>query len=156
MRLRVLCIGTRMPGWVDAGVDEFLKRFDRNLPVSLEAIDATPRKTGLTAEQLKQADSERIRKRLKAGERVVLLDERGRSLDTRKFAGRIESWQLDGRDVSLVIGGADGHDAALKQQADELLSLSAMTLPHGLARILLVEQLYRAWTLSTGHPYHRD
>ncbi len=156
MKMRVLCIGSRMPGWVDAGVEGFLKRFNRQFPVSLEAIDAAPRKNGMTSAQLQQADGERIQARLREGERLVLLDERGKTHDSRGFSARIEAWQLDGRDVALVIGGADGHPPALKQQADELLSLSAMTMPHGLARLMLVEQLYRAWTLMSGHPYHRD
>lgn len=156
MKLRVLCIGTRMPGWVDSGVQEFLKRFTRQFPVSLEAIAAAPRKNGQTSEQLQQADTQRIRQKLRDNERVVLLDERGKSHDTRGFAARIEQWQLDGRDVALVIGGADGHPREFKQQADELISLSPLTMPHGLARLVLVEQLYRAWTLSSGHPYHRD
>lgn len=157
MRVRVLCVGTRMPRWVDDAVGDFLKRFTRRFPVTLEAIEASPRsKAAQSSEQLKQADSDRVRAKLRDGERLVLLDERGKTLDTRGFAQRIENWQMDGRDVTLAIGGADGHDDGLKQQADEKLSLSAMTLPHGLARVLLVEQLYRAWTLSTGHPYHRD
>lgn len=145
-----------MPDWVDSGVQDFLKRFTRQFPVSLEAIEATPRKNGQSSEQLQLADSQRIQQRLKPGERIVLLDERGKQHDTRSFAARIEHWQHDGRDVALVIGGADGHARSFKQQADEMMSLSPMTMPHGLARLVLVEQVYRAWTLSCGHPYHRD
>lgn len=145
-----------MPKWVDAGAGDFLKRFNRQFPVSLEAIEAAPRKSGQTSEQLQQADGQRIAQRLRDNECVVLLDERGKKYDTRGFAQRIEHWQRDGRDVALVIGGADGHPDELKQRADELISLSAMTMPHGLARVVLLEQLYRAWTLSCGHPYHRD
>ena len=145
-----------MPKWVDAGVADFLKRFNRQFPLSVEAIEAAPRKTGQSSEQLQQADGQRIAQRLRDNECVVLLDERGKTYDTRGFAQRIEHWQHDGRDVVLVIGGADGHPSELKQRADELISLSPMTMPHGLARVVLLEQLYRAWTLSCGHPYHRD
>lgn len=156
MKLRVLCIGKRMPAWVDAGVDDFLKRFTRQFPLSLDVVEASPRKAGMTTEQLQDADSLRLSQRLKPNERVVLLDERGKRHDTREFAARIEQWQLDGPDVALIIGGADGHSKAFRQQAHELISLSAMTMPHGLARLMLVEQIYRAWTVISGHPYHRD
>lgn len=156
MKLRVLCIGRRMPAWVEEACADFLKRCGRQFPVELESLDPAPRKAGLTAAQLQQADSERLLGRIRAQDRVVALDERGKVHDTRGFARRIEHWQLDGRDVVLVIGGPDGHADSLRQRADELLSLSRMTLPHGLARVVLVEQLYRAWTVLSGHPYHRD
>lgn len=156
MKLRVLCIGKRMPAWVDAGVEDFLKRFTRQFPVTIDVLEAAPRKPGMTSEQLQQADSQRISQRLKPGERVVLLDERGKRYDTREFAARIEQWQLDGPDIALVIGGADGHSRDFRKQASELISLSPMTMPHGLARLMLIEQVYRAWTVISGHPYHRD
>ncbi|ORE85216.1 rRNA large subunit methyltransferase [Oceanococcus atlanticus] len=156
MKLRVLCIGKRMPAWVDAGVEDFLKRFTRQFPLSLDVVDAAPRKAGMSSEQLQEADTQRLIQRLKPNERVVLLDERGVRHDTRGFAARIEQWQLDGPDVALVIGGADGHSKAFRKHASELISLSPMTMPHGLARLMLVEQVYRAWTVISGHPYHRD
>ena len=156
MKLRVLCMGKRMPNWVDAGVEDFLKRFTRQFPVELEVIDASPRKAGLLSAQLQIADSERLQQKIRSDERVVLLDERGKRDATSDFCQRIQRWQMDGRDTVLVIGGADGHSPAFRKQADELISLSAMTLPHGLARLVLMEQLYRAWSLSIGHPYHRE
>ncbi len=156
MKLRLLCIGRRMPAWVDTAVAEFLKRCGTRFPVELLALDPAPRKAGLGTAQLQIADSDRLLARIRPAERVVILDERGKRLDTRAFADRIEFWQQDGLDVVLVIGGADGHSQALRQRANESISLSAMTLPHGLARVVLVEQLYRAWTLISGHPYHRD
>lgn len=156
MKLRILAIGTRMPPWVDAGVAEFLKRFPRGFPVKLDAVAAESRKAGGSGEALREADSQRLRAQLRGGERVVVLDERGPALTTRELAERVEAWQRDGRDVALLIGGADGHSPGLRAQADELMSLSALTLPHGIARLLLVEQLYRAWSLSVGHPYHRE
>lgn len=155
MKLRIVAIGTRLPSWADAGVAEFLKRFPREFPVKLEAIAPSPRRSGDTPQALQAADSERLRARLGGGERVVVLDERGTALSTAALAERIEAWQHDGRDVALLIGGADGHSPGLRAQADELVSLSALTLPHALARLLLVEQLYRAYTLLIGHPYHR-
>ncbi len=156
MKMRVLCIGKRMPSWVDDGVEAFMKRFPRQFPVEMEVIDPAPRKSGQTMAQLQAADSARLQNRLRPGERLVALDERGQPGTSPDFARRIETWQMDGRDVSLVIGGADGHSAEFRQRADELLSLSRMTLPHGLARLLLIEQVYRAYTLMSGHPYHRE
>lgn len=156
MKLRLLCAGRRMPRWVDDGVAEFMKRFPRQFPVELDTVDPAPRKAGLSATQLQQADSERLAAKLRGGERIVALDEGGQQYDSRRLAGRIQDWQHDGRDVVLVIGGPDGHSDAFRDAADELLSLSSMTLPHGLARLVLVEQVYRAWTVLSGHPYHRD
>ncbi len=156
MKLRLLCAGRRMPRWVDDGVAEFMKRFPRQFPVELDTVDPAPRKAGLSATQLQQADSERLAAKLRGGERIVALDEGGQQYDSRGLAGRIQDWQHDGRDVVLVIGGPDGHSDAFRDAADELLSLSSMTLPHGLARLVLVEQVYRAWTVLSGHPYHRD
>lgn len=156
MKLRVLSVGRRVPGWAEDGVAEFARRFTRQFPVELEAVDAAPRTAGASTEQLQHADSERLLSRVRPGERLVALDERGRELSSRQLADRIEAWQHDGRDVVLVIGGADGHSDALKTRADELISLSRMTLPHAMARLMLIEQLYRAWTLLSGHPYHRD
>ena len=156
MKIRVLCIGKRMPKWVDAGVEDFLKRFTRQFPVSLDVVDATARTGGATQAQLQEADSNKLLAKIRDDDCVVALDERGKARDTKAFAAMIERWQLDGRDVVLLIGGADGHSDAMRERADALLSLSPMTMPHGLARLVLMEQLYRAWTLQSGHPYHRE
>lgn len=156
MRLRILAVGSRLPAWAEQGIADFHKRFPRTLPVRIETVEAAPRKGGRTAEQLRAADSQRLLARIKEGERVVALDERGRQHSTRGLTARLEAWQQEARDVCLVIGGPDGHDETLRQRADELLSLSQLTLPHALARLLLMEQLYRAWSLQTGHPYHRE
>lgn len=107
-------------------------------------------------ESAKAAEGEQILSRIKRDEQVVLLDERGSQLSSQQLAGSLDSWQADGRDLCFIIGGPDGVSADLSARADFTWSLSALTLPHGLARVLFAEQLYRAWSLQSGHPYHRD
>ena len=103
-----------------------------------------------------QAEGELILARIKPDEQAVLLDERGKQMSSQSLAGRLSDWQADGRDLCFVIGGPDGISDACKQRADASWSLSMLTLPHGLARIVFAEQMYRAWSLQTGHPYHRE
>jgi 23S rRNA (pseudouridine1915-N3)-methyltransferase len=102
------------------------------------------------------AECEQILSRIKANEQVVLLDERGKQLSSQALATRLIDWQADGRDLCFVIGGPDGVADACRQRADMIWSMSDLTLPHGLARVLFSEQMYRAWSLQTGHPYHRE
>lgn len=156
MRLRVVAVGQRQPAWADEAWAEFAKRFPPDLRLELKALKAEPRSTGRTAEQCKAAEARRFEDALPQGVRRVVLDERGAALTTRQLAARLAAWQGDGRDVALLIGGPDGLDDALKATADESLRLSDLTLPHAMARVLLAEALYRAWSLQTGHPYHRE
>lgn len=155
MKLSVLAVGHRQPGWVSEGCAEYLKRMPRELPASVTEIKPEPRGSK-TREQLLLAEKARIRDALAAGSRLVVLDEKGDDLTTLKLARRLETWMQDGRDVALLIGGADGLDEELKQQADDKLRLSSLTLPHGMARLLLCEQLYRAVSVLKNHPYHRE
>lgn len=155
MKLSVLAVGHRQPGWVNEGCAEYLKRMPRELPASVTEIKPEPRGSK-TREQLLAAEKARIREALAAGSRIVVLDEKGDDLTTLKLAKRLETWMLDGRDVALLIGGADGLDEEFKQQADDKLRLSSLTLPHGMARLLLCEQLYRAVSVLKNHPYHRE
>lgn len=155
MRLIVLAIGQRQPAWADAAWDEFARRFPPEMRLELKALKAEPR-TGRTTAQCLTAEAQRLTAALPAGTRRVVLDERGSTLTTAALARRLTAWKDDGRDVALVIGGPDGLAAEIKAQADETMRLSDLTLPHALARVLLAEALYRAWTLSTGHPYHRE
>jgi 23S rRNA (pseudouridine1915-N3)-methyltransferase len=155
MRLTVVAVGHRQPDWVNEGCAEYLKRMPRELPASVAEIKPEPRGSK-TREQLLAAEKGRIRDAVPAGSRIVVLDERGDDLTTLKLARRLEAWMQDGRDAALLIGGADGLDAELKAQADEQLRLSSLTLPHGLARLLLCEQLYRAVSVLRNHPYHRE
>mgnify|MGYP001090009285 FL=1 len=155
MKLSVLAVGHRQPAWVDAGCAEYLKRMPRELPASVTEIKPEARGSK-SREQLLAAEKGRIRDALPATCRIVVLDEKGDDLTTLKFAQRIETWMQDGREVALLIGGADGLDEEFKRQADDRLRLSSLTLPHGLARLVLCEQLYRAASVLKNHPYHRE
>jgi 23S rRNA (pseudouridine1915-N3)-methyltransferase len=155
MRLSVLAVGHRQPVWVSDGCAGYLKRMPRELPASVTEIKPEPRGSK-TREQLLAAEKGRIREVLPANCRVVVLDEKGDDLTTLRLARRLEAWMQDGRDVALLIGGADGLDEELKRQADDSLRLSSLTLPHGLARLVLCEQLYRAVSVLKNHPYHRE
>jgi 23S rRNA (pseudouridine1915-N3)-methyltransferase len=155
MKLHVLAVGHRQPAWVNEGCAEYLKRMPRELPATVLEIKPEPR-GAKTREQLLSAEKGRIRDALPGSYRLVVLDEKGDDLTTLKLAKRLESWMQDGREVVLLIGGADGIDEELKQEAAEKLRLSSLTLPHGMARLVLCEQLYRAVTVLKNHPYHRE
>lgn len=156
MKLLVLAIGQRQPDWADAAVAEFAKRFPPEMRLELKALKAESRQGGRTAAQCMAAEATRLSDACPKGARRVVLDERGTRHTTAALAERLAAWRGEGRDVALLIGGPDGLDPALRATADETLRLSDLTLPHALARVLLVEALYRAWTLHTGHPYHRE
>ena len=155
MRIRLIAVGQRLPSWIDAGCAEYVKRLPREWSFELIALKGAPRPEGKPAAAAMQAEARAIAGAIPAGSRRVLLDERGRQVTTAQLADRLTHWQQDGRDVALVVGGADGLDPELRDTAHETLALSQMTLPHGLARLLLVEQLYRVGSLLQGHPYHR-
>jgi 23S rRNA (pseudouridine1915-N3)-methyltransferase len=155
MRVSVLAIGQRLPTWAQTAVDDYAKRLPPEWRFELKALKAEPR-DGRAASALMAAEAERLEAALPKGTRRVVLDERGDRIDTAQLAVRLQAWQHDGRDVALLLGGADGLDAGLKAKADERLRLSDLTLPHAFARVLLVEALYRAWSLNAGHPYHRE
>jgi 23S rRNA (pseudouridine1915-N3)-methyltransferase len=140
-----------MPAWVDAGYAEYAKRID----LALVEIKPEARTQGKTPAQLLAAEAVRIRAAC-ADSRMIVLDERGKPWSTRDLASRLAQWKDEGDDVSLVIGSADGLDEALKREAMAMVSLSSFTLPHGLARVMIAEQLYRATSLNAGHPYHRE
>ncbi len=155
MKLTILAVGHRQPAWVSEGCHEYLKRMPRELPAAVLEIKPEPRGSK-TREQLLAAEKGRLREALGPGARIVVLDERGDDLTTLKLARRLETWMQDGRDVALLIGGADGLDEELKAAATDRIRLSSLTLPHGLARLLLCEQLYRAVSVLRNHPYHRE
>ncbi len=155
MKLVVVAVGQRMPLWAQAAWDEYAKRFPPELRLELRAVK-TEARASKTLATLLAAEGERIRAAITPGSRIVVLDERGSALTTMTLAQRLALWQLGGDDVALVIGGPDGLDPGLKQAAHERIRLSDLTLPHALARVLLVEQLYRAWSVNANHPYHRE
>ncbi|MFG6179025.1 23S rRNA (pseudouridine(1915)-N(3))-methyltransferase RlmH [Halomonas sp. THAF12] len=155
MRVRLLAVGTRMPDWVTRGVEEYRKRLPRDFALELEEITPGPRGKNADTRRAVSQEAERIRARLKGDEYLVALEVGGKAWSTEQLARQAEGWRLEGRDVALLVGGPDGLDPALSAAADQRWSLSPLTLPHPLVRILLAEQLYRAWTLMVGHPYHR-
>jgi 23S rRNA (pseudouridine1915-N3)-methyltransferase len=156
LRLRIVAVGTRMPAWVTEAVQEYGKRMPVDCAIEWREVRPESRNTGGTARQWVEREAGRIRAALPQGVHLVLLDERGRDLDTRALAGRLERWREQTQPVALVIGGPDGVDPLLRAEAAESLRLSSLTLPHPLVRVLLAEQLYRAWSILSGHPYHRD
>ncbi|OGA28932.1 MAG: 23S rRNA (pseudouridine(1915)-N(3))-methyltransferase RlmH [Betaproteobacteria bacterium RIFCSPLOWO2_02_FULL_65_24] len=156
MKLVVVAVGTRMPSWVADGYREYAKRMPPGAALELVEIKPEARTSGKTVAQMLAAEAARIRAALPKGGRVIALDERGKDLSTTGLAVQIEAWMQERGPVVFLIGGADGLDAALKKTAAMQLRLSAMTLPHGLARVLLAEQLYRALSIIGGHPYHRE
>ncbi|MEO8925312.1 MAG: 23S rRNA (pseudouridine(1915)-N(3))-methyltransferase RlmH [Caldimonas sp.] len=155
MKLVLVAVGQRLPAWAGAAFDEYAKRFPPELRLELKAVKAEPRDSR-TAQQLMAGEAKRIEAALPRGTRRIALDERGSRVTTRQLADRIADWQRDGRDAMLIAGGPDGLDAALKASCDESLRLSDLTLPHAFVRVLVAEALYRAWSLSVNHPYHRE
>jgi 23S rRNA (pseudouridine1915-N3)-methyltransferase len=155
VKLLVVAVGQRMPDWAQTAWDDYAKRFPPEIKVELKAVKTEPRGSK-TLETLVAAERSRIEAAIPKGCRVVALDERGTALTTSALATRLKNWQLESDDVALVIGGPDGLDPHFKQAAQERIRLSDMTLPHAFARVLLVEQLYRAWSINAGHPYHRE
>lgn len=155
MRLLIVAVGLRVPDWAQTAWDDYAKRFPHEIKVELKAVKTEPRGSK-TLETLYAAERARIEAVIPKGTRIVVLDERGSNLTTMALATRLKDWQLGGGDVALVIGGPDGIDPAFKQAAHEKIRLSDMTLPHAFARVLLIEQLYRAWSINANHPYHRE
>ncbi len=155
MRLLIVAVGQRVPDWAQTAWDDYAKRFPFELKVELKAVKTEPRGSK-TLENLYAAERARIEAAIPKGTRVVALDERGSALSTVQLATRLKDWQMGGSDVALVIGGPDGLDPAFRQSAHERIRLSDLTLPHAMVRVLLIEQLYRAWSINANHPYHRE
>jgi 23S rRNA (pseudouridine1915-N3)-methyltransferase len=155
MRISVIAVGTRMPAWVDQGIAEYAKRLPRELKPLWREIPLAKRGKDTLAQQLCVAEGEQILRSLAAGERVIALDVAGKRISTELFALQLEAWQMSGDNYSFLIGGPDGLSPACLARADQRWSLSDLTLPHPLVRVILAEQLYRAWTITVNHPYHR-
>jgi len=155
VHIRLLAVGDRQPSWVDDAVGIYTERFPREWKFQLDTIPTVRRSKNDKSRQAMQAEGELIAAKLSPTEQVVLLDERGKQLTSKSLAAKLTDWQSDGRDLCFIIGGPDGVSDAVRQRANMMWSLSQLTLPHGMARALLSEQLYRAWSLQTGHPYHR-
>jgi 23S rRNA (pseudouridine1915-N3)-methyltransferase len=155
VRLVIVAVGQRVPDWAQTAWEDYAKRFPFELKVELKAVKTEPRGSK-TVETLYAAERQRIEAALPKGCRIVALDERGTPLTTLALAAKLQGWQLESADVALVIGGPDGLDPAFKQAAHERIRLSDLTLPHAMVRVVLIEQLYRAWSINANHPYHRE
>jgi 23S rRNA (pseudouridine1915-N3)-methyltransferase len=155
VRLLIVAVGQRVPDWAQTAWDDYAKRFPFELKVELKAVKTEPR-ASKSLDTLYAAERARIEAAIPKGCRIVALDERGTTLTTKALAGKLTDWQLSGDDVALVIGGPDGLDPAFRQAAHERIRLSDLTLPHAMVRVLLIEQLYRAWSINANHPYHRE
>jgi 23S rRNA (pseudouridine1915-N3)-methyltransferase len=156
LKLFIAAVGIRMPEWVEAGFREYAKRFPRDCALELIEVRAEPRTTGKTTAAMMELEATRLRQAIPPRARLVVLDEHGEDMTSRRLAERLQKWQDGGDDVAFVIGGPDGLTPALKQAAHETMRLSSLTLPHAMVRVMLAEALYRAWSLLNNHPYHRD
>ena len=155
MKLTVVAVGQRVPDWAQQAWDDYAKRFPPELRVELKAVKTEPR-AAKALDTLLEAERTRIEAALPKSSHVVALDEHGATLNTVALAAKLKTWQLAGDPVALIIGGPDGLHPAFKQAAHERIRLSDLTLPHAMVRVLLIEQLYRAWSINAGHPYHRE
>jgi 23S rRNA (pseudouridine1915-N3)-methyltransferase len=155
VKLIVVAVGNRMPDWVETAWGDYAKRLPADCAVELREIKPESRTSGKTPTQMMAAEARRIEAAVPASALRIALDEHGRDLTTVELARTLEQWRADGRDVAFLVGGPDGLDAGLKSSCNGKIRLSSMTLPHPMVRVLLVEQLYRAWAILTNHPYHR-
>ena len=146
MKLWVIAVGHKMPAWAETATQDYVKRMPVDCAIHIKELkpDLSPSKEAV-----------KIREAIPKGCHIIALDERGKDVSTHDLANQMNDWRQNGKDIFLLIGGADGLDPELKKEAQSMIRLSSMTLPHAMARVILVEQLYRAWTVIQGHPYHR-
>ncbi|MGB3835215.1 23S rRNA (pseudouridine(1915)-N(3))-methyltransferase RlmH [Castellaniella sp.] len=156
MKLHVVAVGTRMPAWVQDAWQDYARRMPRDCLVELHEIRPEPRTHGKTVAQLMRAEAQRIESALGPHVWRVILDEHARDTTTQDLARHLETWRASGQDIAFIVGGPDGLDPDLKHSARQALRLSSLTLPHPMVRVLLAEQLYRAWSILANHPYHRE
>ena len=156
MKLLVVAVGHKMPDWITTGFNEYAKRMPREARLELIEIKPEPRTSGKNAAQIMQAEAQRILTAIPGDILRIVLDEQGAHLSTRQMSQQLQTWMGSGQNAAFIIGGADGLHPSVKNAATQVLALSTMTLPHGLVRVLLSEQLYRACSLLHNHPYHRE
>ncbi|MCP8899405.1 23S rRNA (pseudouridine(1915)-N(3))-methyltransferase RlmH [Gilvimarinus xylanilyticus] len=156
MRVKLIAVGTRMPAWVQEGFAEYAKRLPKgDMPVELIELALGARGKNSDINRAMEKEGEAMLAAIGRTDKVIALDVKGRNWSTEQLAGKLENWRMDGRDVCLLIGGPDGLAPQALARADERWSLSALTLPHPIVRVVLMEQLYRAWTVINHHPYHK-
>lgn len=156
MKVSLLTLGHKMPEWVNVAFNTYNDRLPNHLKIHITEMSAVSRQKGLSVPQIKAKEAELINKQLKPGTINIALDERGKPIKTTDVAKQLSQWQMDGLDVNIIVGGADGLDASIIQQAHQNWSLSKMTFPHQLVKVIIAEQLYRAYSLLSNHPYHRE
>jgi 23S rRNA (pseudouridine1915-N3)-methyltransferase len=156
VKVTILSVGHRMPAWIQEGVHEYTRRMPPEIRVELVELKPEERGAGRSVDKARQLEGERVLEALPAGGTLLALDEKGRSVTTQGLSVMLAEWMRDGTHPVFAIGGADGHGEAVTSRAGKIVSLSALTLPHGLVRVVLAEQLYRAWSILARHPYHRE
>ncbi len=156
MRVTILSVGHKMPAWIQEGFQEYVRRMPPEIRVDLVEIKPEERGAGRDLARAKNLEGEKTLAALPPGATLLALDERGKAVSTQGLSVMLAQWMRDATHPVFAIGGADGHSDALRERADKLISLSTLTLPHGLVRVLLAEQLYRAWSILARHPYHRE
>lgn len=156
MKIRLLAVGQKMPKWVQQTFSEYNQRLNKNQQVVLVEITPVHRSKSMSSDVAKRIEGQSIIAALKPNEKIVLLDESGQGISTKNLAQSIKNWQMQATDVAIVIGGADGVSSEIKNLAFKQWSLSKLTFPHPLVRVILIEQIYRAYSLIANHPYHRE
>jgi 23S rRNA (pseudouridine1915-N3)-methyltransferase len=156
MHIRLLAVGDRQPAWVDTAFNDYAERLPRQWQFHLDTIATAQRNKSVSVDDAKTSEGEKILARIKSAEYAIALDENGRQFASRELGEKLAEWQTVGQDLVFVIGGPDGLSKDCLRRANLQWSLSKLTLPHGLARVFFAEQIYRAWSLTTGHPYHRE
>ena len=155
MDLQIIAVGNKMPNWVDQAYQDYAKRIPREIVITLTQIPVVSRKSNKAIEKLKKSEAQAIQNKITQGSHTLVLDEKGQQWSSLQWSQQLDKWLMYYPKVNLVIGGPDGLDSSFLQKQKQKIALGKMTLPHGLVRVVLIEQLYRAWTLLQGHPYHR-
>jgi 23S rRNA (pseudouridine1915-N3)-methyltransferase len=156
MRIQIIAVGQKMPDWVEQAYQDYARRLPRHQPIVLSCIGLANRKSGSPLLRLQQQEAEKIQQKIKPGSLVIALDEHGKQWSTSEWAVQYRQWLQSYPQVNFIIGGPDGLAPELLSKADKTIALAKMTLPHGLVRVVLIEQIYRAWSVVEGHPYHRE
>jgi 23S rRNA (pseudouridine1915-N3)-methyltransferase len=156
LHLTIISVSRTLPVWLTTGIKDYVRRLPPGVKPEILEVTPSRRRPGVAPEKNMADEAKRILSVLPGGARIIILDEGGRQLTTRQWTDQLQQWQLDNASCVFIIGGADGLAPAIRDMADDSLSLSSLTLPHGIARLLLVEQIYRAWSLLSNHPYHRE
>jgi 23S rRNA (pseudouridine1915-N3)-methyltransferase len=156
MQIDLIAVGKRMPAWIESGFKEYAKRLPKNINFKLIEINPAVRGKSNSIENYKLKEEENINAALAKDSLMIIFDEHGKSISSTSLAKKLQSWNDEQQYISLIIGGPDGLSDEIKKKANQTWSLSEMTLPHGLVRVMVVEQLYRAWSITQNHPYHRE